>query len=351
MILKEKQISQAPNPKVFAGDAAEKQMAFYLERAFGKENELFVINDLRIVFDNNVAQVDHLMVTKYGLFIIESKSVHGKIIVNKHNEWSRTYSNQPTGMSSPVLQAIEQGKILKNLLRNNKEKLLSKLLGALQKGFAYCPVFVYVAVSDDGIIDRNTDVPELFKADQITQAISKKIKSLKMQNSLLSLSLDSWEMRGDEAKTVAEFLLNQHQPLQKETKAAQVQPPALLKTTTKEIAVKAFIPKAGAICPICKKNKLLRKSVKRNDNTETDFLACTNYPSECKAIFALVAVAQEIDSTESLQKEISTVITVEYKENDFCPRCKTGKLVPRKAKTEFLGCSSYPKCKFTNYRN
>ncbi|HOY70476.1 MAG TPA: topoisomerase DNA-binding C4 zinc finger domain-containing protein [Methylotenera sp.] len=107
---------------------------------------------------------------------------------------------------------------------------------------------------------------------------------------------------------------------------------------------KSFIPKVSAICPQCEKHKLIRKSVTRSDGTETDFLACEAYPSECKAIYALVAVEKSLvaqDAKESVEK---------YKEDDQCPRCKVGKLVKRKAKTEFLGCSEYPKCKFTDYK-
>lgn len=326
-------------------------MAFYLKRAFGKEKDCFVLNDLRIIHDGDVAQIDHLMVTRFGLFIIESKSVHGKIMINKHKEWSRTYDNATDGMRSPVLQAEAQGKVLKELLRANREQLLSKMLGAIQKGFRYCPINIYIAISDNGIIDRKIAIPELFKADQISNAIEGKLKELKKISSLLSLNLDTgWSMSGDEAETVARFLLSLHQPLQKNDLKAQEKPsnlseikPAESITTNK--SEKTFIPKVGVTCPECHKHKLIRKSVTRSDGTETDFLACTAYPKECKAIFALVAVTKTINKTENVVSN-----NLEHKESDTCPRCKSGKLILRKAKTEFLGCSEYPKCKFTSYR-
>ncbi len=275
MILKEKQLKNLTDPKAKAGEDAEKQMAFYLSRAFSNQEDLYVINDLRVIHKNDAAQIDHLVITQYGLFIIESKSVYGKITVNANKEWSRTFNKFPSGMASPVLQADAQGKIIKNILKENADQLLGKLLG-LQKGFGSCPVFVYVAISDAGIIERKADIPELKKADQITQEIELKIKELKKSSGILNAIKDpnpAWSMSAQETVKVADFLLNQHKPL------------------IKEIAI---------------------------TQTKTPFIQTKEVPK--------------------------------YKENDECPRCKTGRLVKRKAKTEFLGCSLYPKCKFTDYK-
>lgn len=346
MILKEKQLTNSQDSKVRAGEEAEKQMAFYLQRTFGKSKDFFVLNDLRIVHDSDVAQIDHLIVSRFGLFIVESKSVYGTITINKQQEWSRAYNNKPEGMRSPVLQAEAQGKVLKELLRANTEQLLSKMLGAIQKGFGYCPVNIFIAISDNGIIDRKTVIKELFKADQVSRAIEDKLKELKKVSSLLSFSIDTgWFMSEKEAEAVAQFLLRRHQPKVK----TDVSIPNEIKPQSpiiKPEIEKAFIPKVGAICPKCNKHKLIRKNISRSDGTETDFLACAAYPKECKAIFALVAVANVASLPAS---KIET--KKELKANDSCPQCSTGKLVLRKAKTEFLGCSQYPKCKFTSYKN
>lgn len=347
MILKEKQITNPTDPRLKAGEDAEKQMAFYLSRAFTKEKYCYVISDIRIVHNQNTAQIDHLIVTQYGLFIIESKS--GAVSVNKHNEWTRTYNNKAEGMASPVLQGQRQGEVLKELISENREKLLGKmLLGKIQKGFKYCPVFVYVAISDKGLPpDRGIDIPELLKADLVAQAITSKLKQLKQKNSLLSLSLNldvAWDMSAKEAEIVAKFLLNQNKSLIKKSPSLEKKSTTLTQTNTVNPQEKNFAPKVGAVCPQCKNHQLIRKSINRRDGTETDFLACEGYPSKCKAIYALVAVAQTINATETERKG------TKYKENDDCPNCKTGNLVQRKAKTEFLGCSNYPKCRFTDYK-
>lgn len=277
MILKEKQLKNSNDPRLKAGEGAEKQMAFYLKRAFANQEDCYVINDLRVTHKNETAQLDHLLVTQYGLFIVESKSVHGTINVNTNKEWSRTFNKSASGMSSPVIQAEEQGKLVKSILKNNAAQMLGKLLG-LQKGFGSCPIFVYVAIKDRGIINRNADIPELKKADQVTQEIELKLKNLKKNSSILSALSTSdiaWSITAEETVKVADFLLNQHKPLIK-----------------------------------------------------------------------------EISIPEAKTKAISEVKTEpnKHSENDECPRCKIGKLIRRKKETEFLGCSLFPKCRFTDYR-
>lgn len=355
MILKEKELTNPSDPRQKAGEDAEKQMAFYLQRAFRKCDDCFVINDLRVIHDGDVAQIDHLVVSPFGLFIVESKSVHGTISINQHGDWKRTYNNEVTGMPSPVLQGQEQGRILKELLRENAEQVLGKFLfGKLQKGFGNCPVCTYVAISDSGIIDRGMDVPELLKADVVSGAVIKKIDGFASKANLLSpknlLSTDViWEITKDEARATAEFLVSKHTPPASPIKVAPPKTKDEAKPATTQKSEKTFVPKVGANCPECGKQKLIRKSINRNDGTETDFLACEGYPHSCKALFPLVAVVrQSMPSYEVQEKPVPS----SFHEGMPCPKCGTGKQVRRKGKNgkpDFLGCSNYgkTKCNFT----
>ena len=316
-------------------------MAFYLSRTFAKKPDHYVLNDLHIIHEGETAQMNHLLVTQYSLFIIESKSVHGKITINKSKEFVRSFNGKTQGMASPINQAEAQGKVLKSLLIGHKEQLREKaLFGMLQWGFKYCPILIYVAISDTGDIDRKVVVPEVFKADDVTKALEAKLAELKSKFSLFSTSTNAWRMELDEAKNVADFLLNQHTPLIKNT------PPPIKTAITEPVAVvtpKTFIAQEGAICPQCNHHQLIKKSIKRSDNTETDFLACAAHTKECKGIYALPRHSKETESP-------LTKANTDYQELDVCPRCKNGKLIICKGKTEFLGCSLFPKCRFTDYK-
>jgi ssDNA-binding Zn-finger/Zn-ribbon topoisomerase 1 len=282
------------------------------------------------------------------LFIVESKSIHGTISIDKHEEWRRTYGDKLSGMRSPVIQAQEQGKILKEILLENAEQTLGKMLfGKIQKGYKYCPVSVYVAISDSGIIERGMDVPELLKADAVSGAINSQLEEYARKANIFALqnifSTDSpWEMTKQEAQATAEFLLSRHAPLQlAKTDNSDVQE-AIKKTVNKSDL--AFIHKVGASCPMCGKEKLIRKSVNRSDGTETDFLACQGYPNTCKALFPLVALVRKGVSESELKVRKESIVG----ETNICPKCGVGKKVRKKGtkgKPDFFACSNYGKTK------
>lgn len=153
-----------------AGDAAERQMAFYLRRAFHDNPDVFVINDLRLVEDGDAAQIDHLVLHAAGAIIVESKSVTQKVRVNARGEWARIWGGHWKGMPSPIIQAQQQAKFLRAYLQKRREALRDKLLvGLVQGGFKNFDMAVLVAVSDSGIIERSAKhlAPEAMKADQV----------------------------------------------------------------------------------------------------------------------------------------------------------------------------------------
>jgi hypothetical protein len=200
-----------------AGKAAEAQMAYYLRRAFKDDKNIFVLNHLRLEHEQDSAQMDHLILHQYGIFIVESKSVTTSIQVNKHGEWIRWFNGKPKGIPSPVLQAQRQGEFLRKYLDAHAEILLGKILGFHQASFRNMPLDVLVAISDSGIINRpkNLLLDEVCKADQVTERIRAKIEKSRKANSLFSLDLttSSYSFNQEELSRIAKFLLKHHKPL------------------------------------------------------------------------------------------------------------------------------------------
>jgi ssDNA-binding Zn-finger/Zn-ribbon topoisomerase 1 len=352
MILKEKQFITQTDRRLAAGDAAEKQMAFYLRREFGNEKDIWAINDLRIGHEGEFAQIDHLLVSQWGLFIIESKSVTESVRINAHGEWAREYDGKLEGMPSPVLQAEAQGRILKQLLIANIRELLGTIAG-IQKGFAYCPITVYAAISDSGIIHRDVDLPQVMKADAVAPAIKNGLKKCSLVKELFSLSLEikpgGWKMTKSEAEAISKFLLSSHTPLRAAVPADDKKLPE-----SAPISLQENIIQEGQICPECGQHRLERKSITRGSSSKRDFLACAAYPKSCKAIYPLPAATTEKlpKSAPEAEPDSAHKDAIVHKVGDACPWCKEGKLVERKGKSIFLGCSNYgkrQKCTFKDY--
>lgn len=270
MLVKEKEFFEPDNRLIRAGDEAEKQMAFYLRRRFGEREDIFLLNDLRLLHQNEPFQIDHLVITRFGLFVIESKSVHGVIRIVQHEggreHWSRLFEGTQKGIESPVRQVDEQARLLKALIRINADKVLGKLFGLRQKGFRFCPIEPYVAISTSAVFElgSETSLPAaVFKADEISPVIDEKFKKWAWVNSPLrmldprSITDDLWSMTRDEAEQLARFLAVSHTPRSRE-----------------QVTVANQAPISGAKCPKCGINFLAQATRKVSDGTSELVLAC-----------------------------------------------------------------------------
>ena len=210
MILKEKEGPAGQDERTKAGHQQEKDVAFYLRRQFGDDESILVINDLRIQHNGEHAQIDHFVVHPFGFVIIESKSIHGEVNVNRQGEWSRSYRGEWFGMPSPVRQAELQEDLVKDLLRQNVEKFLGKMLGVQMKvgGRDWQTI---CAVSSSAILHRD-DMPRAI-ADKVVKSefVAKKIREL------VGSWAESWvkakpRFSQKEIEDIGQFLLERHQP-------------------------------------------------------------------------------------------------------------------------------------------
>ncbi len=235
-----------PAPRQRAGDAAERQMAHYLHRAFSDDPSVHVLHGLRLEDGTRpeqdgspgVCQIDHLLVHAHGAFIVESKSVTGEVQVRPDgsggDEWSRINSRGEQGMKSPIAQARRQADFLRAYLGRHDERLLGRapvglrtlarvVAGSDQRGFGAMPIQVVVAISDGGIIRRldGWEAPtkpfQVFvtKADLVPSKIAEELRRHRkgLIKGLSPLSDDDyglWRMTRQEASQVAEFLAARH---------------------------------------------------------------------------------------------------------------------------------------------
>ena len=213
MILKK--IDKKENLKTFQkyGYEAEKQMAFYLKRAFQNSNDIHVINDLRLEMNDDVAQIDHLIIHRFGFIILESKSVTSKISINEYGEWTRHYPKYTRGMPSLVNQARRQADFLKNFLMARSEYLLKKTL-IFQASITDFKFDVLVAISDSGIINRakNTEIPEVHKADQITEKITDLLSNYAGTNKKILTLKVNYRFADSSMEKITNYLLQAHKP-------------------------------------------------------------------------------------------------------------------------------------------
>lgn len=165
------------------GKESEKQMAFYLNHSFKSNNKVFVFNELMIEYDNEIAQIDHLIVFKNGVFIIESKSCLGEISYNEKDEWQRKTKTYHSGFKSPIKQAKRQMEILSSLITHHAKDIFRSNLFIKAENVVFSDKNfgkeILVAIDDKAILKRenNTKINDTYvmKADAICDYMKKRL--------------------------------------------------------------------------------------------------------------------------------------------------------------------------------
>nr|WP_320126731.1 NERD domain-containing protein [uncultured Shewanella sp.] len=230
MILKTKSLQNTQTPQAIAGQKQEQDVAFYLRRAFKDHPEVLVINDFRFTFNDETAQIDHLIIYTYGFVLIESKSIKGHVDVNQQGEWSRSHGSKWFGMPSPIKQVELQQILLKEMLKQHRSEILGKLLGIRQQGFGMRCWDHICAVSSDAVINRETmpaAVSELLVKTEFLVEKLEKIMNLKSKFfRIINVSDTRPDFNQEELNSIAKFLIDRHiDPSQATTEITSVQTP------------------------------------------------------------------------------------------------------------------------------
>ena len=99
-----KQLSQ-----LRAGDAGERDVAYFIDSAYGEGKHTAVIHDLRMEVGQYPMQIDHLIVTRFKeAIVIESKNYNADLHCNEAGEWTAIYEHGPRAIASPVEQVRRQ---------------------------------------------------------------------------------------------------------------------------------------------------------------------------------------------------------------------------------------------------
>ena len=213
MILKTKTLQNTTSPQAIAGQKQEQNVAFFLRRAFKDNPEILVINDFKFRFNDETAQIDHLIIYPYGFVLIESKSIKGHVKVNQQQEWTRSYNNQWSGIPSPIKQVELQQDLFQELLDHHRLEILEKFLGIKQGFGGRCWDHLCV-ISSNAVIDRKT-MPKAV-SEQLVKTeflVDKLLKMMKLGNKLLR-KVNVYDTRPyfnqQELDSIGNFILSQH---------------------------------------------------------------------------------------------------------------------------------------------
>lgn len=128
-----------------------------LSLAFLNSGEYKIINDLLLYIDEKTVQIDHVVVSRYGVFIIETKNYSGLIIgSDKDTHWTQFLGRRKYKFYNPVRQ------------NHGHVKSLNSLFSRL--GFENVRLLPIVVFVGDAKLKVESDVP-VITLDQLSSTI------------------------------------------------------------------------------------------------------------------------------------------------------------------------------------
>ena len=107
------------------GKLGERSVSKRLKRL--DNNKYKVINDVILKTSRGTSQIDHLVVSNYGIFVIETKNYQGWIVGSENaDNWQQIIYNKKNFFRNPIKQNYGHIKAIEeNLKVNNKIEYIS----------------------------------------------------------------------------------------------------------------------------------------------------------------------------------------------------------------------------------
>jgi hypothetical protein len=111
-----------------AGMRGENEAAHEMKVHYGASRNWAILHDLRVVHDDLVAQIDHLVINRWlDMWVCESKHFSEGVAINEHGEFSAFFGSKPYGVPSPIEQNAKHIRILGRILDSGAVALPTRL--------------------------------------------------------------------------------------------------------------------------------------------------------------------------------------------------------------------------------
>lgn len=117
-ILEKKKQAEQKRIANMKGELGEYKINFQFERL---PNEYKYLADVMIKSKRGLTQIDHIVISPYGIFVVETKNYAGWIFGNQDDKfWMQTFHNKKNRFYNPIWQNKGHVHALKELLKDYK---------------------------------------------------------------------------------------------------------------------------------------------------------------------------------------------------------------------------------------
>ena len=197
---KQQALIKADLARVENGYKAEKENAYYLDFGFKDSPRNIILHDIRIEHEGKVAQIDHIIINRAGIEVLESKSFTGTLNIREDGSLDVEYGNKIQTFPNPIEQNNRHAKILSDFITTNMKLPKNvKLLGL--------SIESTVLINPQSTIKNNTLPKGFERADSFVTHRDEALDTMgvitvfKKVGSMITL---------EKGKEIAEFLVQHH---------------------------------------------------------------------------------------------------------------------------------------------
>ena len=82
------------------------------------KKEYIILNDIMLEDQNGTHQIDHIVISKYGIFVIETKNYYGMIVGDEYQvNWTQYLGKNKYSFKNPIHQNYGHIKVLQEILK------------------------------------------------------------------------------------------------------------------------------------------------------------------------------------------------------------------------------------------
>ncbi|MDC2890256.1 NERD domain-containing protein [Psychrosphaera sp. G1-22] len=110
----------------YKGSAGERMIARKLN-IFGQHGQKYpTFHDVTLITPDGTTQIDHILISPYGIFVIETKNLRGWIFGGeKQRQWTQTIYKNKYKFYNPILQNYKHVKAIEKLLGANSSTIFN----------------------------------------------------------------------------------------------------------------------------------------------------------------------------------------------------------------------------------
>jgi len=199
----QKKLIQGDLTKLKNGYQSEKENAYYLDFHLGDSKNHILLHDIRLSHKGRTAQIDHLLINRAGITLLESKSFTGELFIKEDGSLLVNYKTNTQTFPNPIEQ-------------NERHRLV---LAALINDYFDLPINAEIAgginISTKVLINpkttlKNNKLPDGYeRADRFATA---RLEEIDKMGVLTLLKTAATMLKIKKAKELATFILKHHKP-------------------------------------------------------------------------------------------------------------------------------------------